>query len=344
MAANLTTLGSYYAPSGEIKVGEVHDFPSTSFLSFENSDINSYPNREETASSFMYTQTEKTPSSGSVTAVKMSAGSIRGLSDSTNTNTRKHKNVPESQHSGIMGLNLNSPNSKMSPLLSITNPTYIPILGSFAYSYSGVSGNRASSSFQPLFPAHIDRVYESAAKLLFFSVKWIRGISSFLQLHFRDQAILLEDSWSDVFVLSAAQWGFPLHEGVLSMSATLSPEKRVVVVNQLQLMKDVMSQLTSLQVNSTEYAYLKTILLFKPEVHGLRDPLQVELLQDQTQLMLHEYVLTKQPPSKVRFGKLLLVLSVVRRISSHAIEEAFFRKTIGNIPIERLLCDMFHAT
>lgn len=47
---------------------------------------------------------------------------------------------------------------------------------------------------------------ETAAKLLFMSVKWARNIPSFLQLSFRDQAILLEESWSELFLLSAAQW------------------------------------------------------------------------------------------------------------------------------------------
>lgn len=34
-----------------------------------------------------------------------------------------------------------------------------------------------------------------------------------LQLTFRDQAILLEEAWSELFVLSAAQWALPVDEG-----------------------------------------------------------------------------------------------------------------------------------
>ncbi|GFV02454.1 photoreceptor-specific nuclear receptor [Trichonephila clavipes] len=88
---------------------------------------------------------------------------------------------------------------------------------------------------------------------------------------------------------------------------------------------------------------VNSIIFLSIEASGLRDPLQVEMLQDQTQLMLHEYVLTKHPPSKVRFGKLLLILSLVRKINAPVIEDIFFRKTIGSVPIERLLCDMFQA-
>ena len=34
-----------------------------------------------------------------------------------------------------------------------------------------------------------------------------------LQLTFRDQAILLEEAWSELFVLSSAQWALPVDEG-----------------------------------------------------------------------------------------------------------------------------------
>jgi hypothetical protein len=43
----------------------------------------------------------------------------------------------------------------------------------------------------------------------------------------------------------------------------------------------------------------------------------------------------------LRFGKLLLLLPSLRSMSPERIELLFFRKTIGNAPMEKLLCDMF---
>ena len=83
---------------------------------------------------------------------------------------------------------------------------------------------------------------------------------------------------------------------------------------------------------------------FFAEVRGLRDAGQVETLQDQAQLMLSEYTLTQYPTNKVRFGKILLLLPALRTVSPRTIEDAFFRRTIGSIPIERLLCDMFKSS
>lgn len=83
-----------------------------------------------------------------------------------------------------------------------------------------------------LFPH--ENIYETAAKLLYLSVKWAKTIPSFLhvslfnlrislvvssiiifclQLSVRDQSILLEESWNELFVLTAAQWSFPIDEG-----------------------------------------------------------------------------------------------------------------------------------
>ncbi|KFM73275.1 Photoreceptor-specific nuclear receptor, partial [Stegodyphus mimosarum] len=202
--------------------------------------------------------------------------------------------------------------SNVPPSDSISRSAYVTIehprcgpIGSIA------TPNGLPTTFLGPFPPNpLDTIYEAAAKLLFFSIRWMRGIPSFLQLGFRDQAILLEEAWSDVFVLSAAQWGFPLQEGFLSFAGFAPPDKRSLVAIQLHQMKTVMSQLMAQQVDHTEFSCLKALVLFRPEANGLRDPLQVEHLQDQTQLMLHEYVLTKQPPSKVRFGKLLLILSL----------------------------------
>ena len=39
----------------------------------------------------------------------------------------------------------------------------------------------------------------------------------------------------------------------------------------------------------------------------------------------------------------LLLLPSLRSVSAHAIEELFFRRTIGIIPIERIICDMYKA-
>jgi len=83
---------------------------------------------------------------------------------------------------------------------------------------------------------------------------------------------------------------------------------------------------------------------------GLRDSVAIELLQDQTQMMLQEYC-TQHPtftagiPARhsmvsSRFGKLLLLLPAFRSLRHSSVRDLFFRHLIGDIPITRLLSDV----
>lgn len=56
---------------------------------------------------------------------------------------------------------------------------------------------------------------EVAARLLFMSVKWAKNVPAFLGLPFRDQVMLLEEGWRELFVLGAAQFQMPIEAGPL---------------------------------------------------------------------------------------------------------------------------------
>ena len=85
----------------------------------------------------------------------------------------------------------------------------------------------------------------------------------------------------------------------------------------------------------------------------------MELLQDQTHLMLQEYCQSKATSSssglhagsssavaaasKVRFGRLLLLLPGLNSIAAKSVEALFFRKTVGNIAVEKVIGDLFQG-
>ncbi|KAG8223971.1 hypothetical protein J437_LFUL005584 [Ladona fulva] len=222
----------------------------------------------------------------------------------------------------------------------------------------------------------LDGVYELAAKLLFLSVKWARSIPSFLQLPFADQAILLEEAWSELFVLSAAQWSLPIDEATLVAGATASAARHSILSHDARRLRETVTRFNSLRVDHTEYACLKALVLFKPvfgqllrfglcsdggaagvdaffgtDTRGLRNAKEVESLQEQTHIMLLEYCNgiheagASQPTGQsVRLGRLLLLLPSVGSVSRRSLEELFFRKTVGDVPIERLLGDMFQSS
>ena len=64
--------------------------------------------------------------------------------------------------------------------------------------------------FYNLYSSNQETIYETSARLLFMAVKWAKNLPSFASLPFRDQVILLEEAWSELFLLNAIQWCLPL--------------------------------------------------------------------------------------------------------------------------------------
>nr|XP_029504316.1 photoreceptor-specific nuclear receptor-like [Oncorhynchus nerka] len=145
-----------------------------------------------------------------------------------------------------------------------------------------------------LYPSSTENVYETSARLLFMSVKWAKNLPVFSNLPFRDQVILLEEAWSELFLLCAIQWSLPLDSCPLLSLPDLSPptmqSKTSYTSVDLRLLQEVFSRFKALVVDPTEFACLKAIVLFKPETRGLKDPEQVENLQDQSQVMLGQHI------------------------------------------------------
>ena len=77
------------------------------------------------------------------------------------------------------------------------------------------------------------------------------------------------------------------------------------------------------------------------DLPNLRCPQYVENLQDYAQSMLGEYDRTAHPNNPARFGKLLLLLPSLRTIRGKVIERLFFRGGIDQLPLDKMLCDMF---
>ncbi|XP_062998444.1 photoreceptor-specific nuclear receptor [Elgaria multicarinata webbii] len=204
------------------------------------------------------------------------------------------------------------------------------------------SGSEAHVS--PYSPASPESVYETSARLLFMAVKWAKNLPVFSNLPFRDQVILLEEAWSELFLLCAIQWSLPLESCPLLSVSELAPTLNGKLASggmDLRALQEIIARFKGLLVDPTEFACMKAIVLFKPETRGLKDPDQVENLQDQSQVMLGQHNQIHYPNQPVRFGKLLLLLPSLKFISSERIELLFFRRTIGNTPMEKLLCDMF---
>ncbi|KAJ1521311.1 hypothetical protein ONE63_002989 [Megalurothrips usitatus] len=201
----------------------------------------------------------------------------------------------------------------------------------------------------PLYAPMHETVYETAARLLFMAVKWAKNLPSFASLPFRDQVILLEECWSELFLLNAVQWCLPLdhaplfspqeHSAANGKGAGPSPPAGTAA--DVRALNDTLLRFKTHAVDPAEFACLKAIVLFRSETRGLKDPGQVENLQDQAQVMLGQHTRSHHPGQAARFGRLLLMLPLLRAVGTVRIEAIYFQRTIGNTPMEKVLCDMY---
>ncbi|KAB0396202.1 hypothetical protein E2I00_017327, partial [Balaenoptera physalus] len=179
-----------------------------------------------------------------------------------------------------------------------------------------------SQCMQPNNIMGIENICELAARMLFSAVEWARNIPFFPDLQITDQVALLRLTWSELFVLNAAQCSMPLHVAPLLAAAGLhaspmSADRVVAFMDHIRIFQEQVEKLKALHVDSAEYSCLKAIVLFTSE-----------------------YVRSQYPNQPTRFGKLLLRLPSLRTVSSSVIEQLFFVRLVGKTPIETLIRDM----
>lgn len=211
----------------------------------------------------------------------------------------------------------------------------------------------------PLIPAiTAESICEQAARLLFLNVHWARDLAAGTNLVIEDQLTLLESSWRELFLLAAAQILPTLDPTVLLPPG---PQSLGLAV-EVNRFKETLAGFHAMSLDQHEFACIRAMVLFKAGLDSeqlpssrsssgsaspstgnrLRDPSAVARLRDGAQLALGQK-LSAASFGALRFGKLLLLLPTLRSVSAHAIEELFFRRTIGVIPIERIICDMYKA-
>lgn len=209
---------------------------------------------------------------------------------------------------------------------------------------------------------------ETTARLLFMAVRWVRCLVPFQTLSKSDQQLLLQESWKELFLLNFAQWSVPWDLSALFDSPQVRerlPDNPTTNM-EMKTVQEILCRFRQLSPDSSEVGCMKAVILFspgkfwiyteyrllyknyplikyfyQPETSGLHDVQPVEMLQDQAQCILSDHVRVRYARQPTRFGRLLLLLPSLRAIRSNTIEMLFFKETIGNVPVSRLLGDMY---
>ncbi|CAD0193901.1 unnamed protein product [Chrysodeixis includens] len=188
-------------------------------------------------------------------------------------------------------------------------------------------------------------ICEIAAQMLFMNIRWAKNIPGFPELTPDDSHLLLQHSWKDLFVLAVVQFLYPLDFSVLIDRHTLT-----VTEKDLNVFQAVLVEVAKVRPDANEFAFIRAVLLFgfgmddfkRPEPRKLQETVKIAMLYNQTTCMLNDYSRRAYPAQTLRPNAMQNLLILIRSVPRFVVVELFFRATIGDIPVERIIADM-HA-
>lgn len=197
-------------------------------------------------------------------------------------------------------------------------------------------------------PSHLNVhfICETASRLLFLSVHWVRSIPAFSMLNYDTQVALVRNAWSDIFVLGMAQCSRSMNlssilGSIVSHLQTsvaqekLSAQRVKQVTTTICKVQEYVRAMSKMNIDEREFAYLKSIALFSTDQMGITSPKQVVKICDKAVAELKDYCASKG--DETRFSSLLLRLSPLRSLQPDVLEELFFAGLIGNVQIDSVV-------
>ncbi|CRK90076.1 CLUMA_CG003795, isoform A [Clunio marinus] len=208
----------------------------------------------------------------------------------------------------------------------------------------------------PEFRGPVSSICAMVNKNVYQVIDFARRLPHFLKLSKSDQMSLLKHSWNELLILSVGHLSIPYIENdrrnpdgsydrrlsqpvqmCLGTNYTLG-RNMAVQAGVVQIFDRIMSELSlkmkRLEIDHTELACLKAIIVFNPDVRALECRSEVDLLRAKIYACLDEYCRQKHPDEDGRFAQLLLRLPALRSISLKCLDHLFYFRLIDDKQME----------
>ncbi|KAF6091131.1 nuclear receptor subfamily 0 group B member 1 [Phyllostomus discolor] len=210
---------------------------------------------------------------------------------------------------------------------------------------------------------------EAASASLLKTMRFVKFLPCFQVLPLDQQLVLVRSGWAPLLMLELAQDRVsfetmetsepsPLQSILTTRRRETAGEeppplptlqqhlvppteaRRLPSATEVQAIKSFLAKCWSLGISSKEYAYLKGIVLFTPDLPGLQCVKYVQGLQWGTQQILGEHTRMMHRGFHARVAALNSILFELRFISASAIAELFFRPIIGAVSMDDMMLEM----
>ncbi|KAK3768411.1 hypothetical protein RRG08_053404 [Elysia crispata] len=209
-----------------------------------------------------------------------------------------------------------------------------------------------SNNGKTLLNAH--HVTSVAEEILVACVTWARLLPAFSTLADSDKRRLLEATWTELFLLVAAERGLHFEPNSLlsaldrvrdSGHQDINPSQPLVTTRHmstmythLQDMRELLLVFQGIKIDSAEGSCLRSIVLFRFYTRGLQASGEIQRLQEKAHLALMSHCSRTYPGDLLRTNRFLLLLPRLREIPPRVIKDVFFRHSVlPEANIERLL-------
>ncbi|XP_011699526.1 PREDICTED: retinoic acid receptor RXR-alpha-B [Wasmannia auropunctata] len=183
---------------------------------------------------------------------------------------------------------------------------------------------------------------------LFQLVVWAKHIPHFTSLPIDDQMRLLKAGWNELLIAAFSHRSIDIKDSIILTTGAAvhrqSAQQAGVVTLFDRVISELVSKMREMKVDKTELGCLRSIILFNPDVRGLKSVQEINLLREKIYASLEEYTRVNCPEDPGRFAKLLLRLPSIRSIGLKSAEHNFFFKLIGEVDrVEEFLAEILES-
>ncbi|XP_015926865.1 retinoic acid receptor RXR-alpha-A isoform X2 [Parasteatoda tepidariorum] len=190
-------------------------------------------------------------------------------------------------------------------------------------------------------------ICQAADRQLYQLVEWAKHIPHFTQLPLEDQMKLLKAGWNELLIAAFSHRSIGVENGIVLATGLVvhrnSAHSAGVGAIFERVLAELVAKMREMKMDKSELGCLRAIVLFNPEVKGLKSNSQIENLREKIYSSLEDYCKQNYPDQPGRFAKLLLRLPALRSIGLKCLEHLFFFKLIGDTPIDNFLMSMLEA-
>ncbi|KAG5325152.1 RXR protein, partial [Pseudoatta argentina] len=182
---------------------------------------------------------------------------------------------------------------------------------------------------------------------LYQLVAWAKHIPHFTSLPVADQVHLLNAGWNELLIAAFSHRSIDTKDSIILTTGAAvhrhSAQQAGVVTIFDRVISELVSKMREMKVDKTELGCLRSIILFNPDVRGIKSIQEVSLLREKIYAALEEYTRVNCPDDPGRFAKLLLRLPSIRSIGLKSAEHQFFYKLIGEVCVENFFAEMLES-